>query len=251
MILPIILRRRPNLSDFLLLFFLICPAVVWADPSDSMIEKIQEAEKSVVHIQAAGGSILKSPQARAAINPHTGQIIVARGIKTAEIKRSGTGVIINAEGMIVTNFHTIQYAQTILVTFFSGESIPAKIVHMIPQSDLALLKVDPPFPLRPIILADSNKVELGDDVVDIGGSRVLYHVLSGGRIIGLAKNNLTQAVEFIKVNIDLYKGDSGGPLLNRQGELVGMIMAEIKNKDKSTLAIPSNKIKILYLDFIN
>jgi S1-C subfamily serine protease len=62
--------------------------------------------------------------------------------------------------------------------------------------------------------------------------------------------NSDQSVQIIKTDIDLRKGDSGGPVLDRSGKLIGMIYAQIQSSGNPTLAIPSNKIKILYLEFL-
>ena len=91
--------------------------------------------------------------------------------------------------------------------------------------------------------------------IHIGNSDFWNESLVSGKITGLvgarlARNRKNKIVELIRVNITVYKGDSGGPLLDKNGHLIGLMAAKLKNKERMSLAIPSNKIKKLYLDFV-
>lgn len=230
---------------FILFIFLSC-----ADAQESIIDSLKGANISVVTVVARQTQVFKSPKAEAAIDARTGRILIARRGLAANMEQNGAGVIISRDGLIVTNYHVVHQAQQLGVILSDDNSYPVKILHLMPQHDLALLKVDAPHPLTPILLADSDKIALGEEVVNIGHSELLNRTISGGRINRLATNTLTHEVEFIQVNMNMYKGDSGGPILDREGRLLGMVMGKFRNKDKATLAIPSNKIKKLYLDFI-
>lgn len=221
----------------------------------SLIETALEFRESIVTVNALlAPQGIASPKAQAAIDAKTGRIVVASKVKAAQVGKQGAGVIIHPSGLIVTNIHTLYNTQKIAVTLFNGRTFGASIVHMLPKHDLALIKINAPLPLKAIEFADSNQIHLGDEIINIGHSELLKETISGGRIIGIGTSHLTEngpeTIEMIKINMNLYKGDSGGPVLDKQGRLVGMIVAKQLHADKVTYAIPSNKIKKLYLDFI-
>ncbi len=162
----------------------------------------------------------------------------------------GAGVIIDPSGIIITNLHTIAYMSHIEVTLHNKKSLNAQIVHLMPQHDLALLKINPPFPLIPIKFADSNKIRLGESIINAGHSKWLKNTLSGGKIIGLGRNKLDNHLEILEINIDLYKGDSGGPVLDRHGRLLGIMTAKRNDRTNMSFAIPSNEIGKLYLNYL-
>jgi len=214
-----------------------------------------ESQKALVIIQAKKTEVRSSPKAEARIDSETGHLQVAQKKFIAQRTKTGAGIIINPSGLIVTNFHTINGANTLGITMHDGKKLGATIVHMIPEYDLALIQIKPPYPLQPIYFADSNRVKLRDKVYHLGSSYLLKQTISGGLVTGLGKNkfknsSLTGATELIQVNINIYKGDSGGALLNQAGQLIGIMVAKKKTKDRTAFAIPSNKIKKLYLNFI-
>ena len=236
-----------------MIFFLLCGRELPAQ--DSVINTAIKARASIVTVKALKTNFYQSPKTSAALDPATGRMIVARNLLSSNVLRTGAGVIVSSSGLIVTNLHTVLNANKLSVILHDQTSVGAQILHLLPQHDLALLKIDPPFGLQPVTFADSDTVKLGDAVTNIGNSELLKETISGGVITGLGTgynkiDGNQPTVELIEVNINLYKGDSGGPLLDKQGRLIGMIVAKLKNKDKAGFAIPSNKIKILYSDFI-
>lgn len=230
-------------------FILINQSLCLSQPS-SLIDKAVQAARSIVHIEAVNIERAPFGKQSAVVNPSTGQILIARTVPIVKEVKKGAGVIISSSGLIVTNLHTIFGADKIAVHLPDGSTLSAKILHLAEDSDLALLKIDPVSALIPVEFADSNLIHLRDPVINIGSSNLLKETISGGIINSLGINSLTKEVELIKVNINIYKGDSGGPLLNNQGQLIGMMMGKFRNKDRASVAIPSNKIKKLYLDYI-
>lgn len=227
-----------------------------AQSQQSALLDALESRKAVVAVKAVRVEAQLSPNASARVNPKTGKIMVARKAIAAELEKDGTGVIINQGGFIVTNFHIIKGAHRLGVTLFDGTKVGATILHFMPEHDLALLKITPPYPLTPILFANSNSVHLGQEILHIGNSAFLNKTISGGIITGIGKNyfkniKAPQTVELIRININVYKGDSGGPVLDKNGELIGIIVAKQQNVRRAAFAIPSNKIKELVLDFIN
>jgi S1-C subfamily serine protease len=230
------------------------PLYIQAQAS-SLLEKIISSRESIVHVHAITQVVAPVGQQKAMLDPKTGRILVARIVPALTQEKKGAGVIITASGLIVTNIHTIQDSQKIAVILHDGTTLGASVLFLHPEHDLALLKIEPPHPLRPIEFANSDEVKLRDEVINIGSSDALDETISGGMVngLGVAKpshKDENPMVEVIKVNMNLYKGDSGGPLLNKEGKLIGIIVAKLHHKNRSTLAIPSNKIKKLYFDYM-
>ena len=244
-------RRKFLLWNFILAhlsFVGICSA------QESIIDTVQKIQPALVTVQAVQSQTPSVPQAQAALDTRTKKVLIARKLVQASSVQQAAGVVIRPDGIIVTNIHTILHAQHIYVKLHNQNTYPAQILHLMPQQDLALLKISPPQPLLPIEFSNSNAVRLGDDVIHIGRSELLKDTISGGKITGLATSSLEghrhlKSIELIRVNIDIYKGDSGGPLLDRQGRLIGMMFAKIQTRPKESLAIPSNKIKALYMEY--
>jgi S1-C subfamily serine protease len=159
----------------------------------------------------------------------------------------GAGVIIDARGIIVTNLHTVKFSDKVIVELLGGELHPARIIELWPQQDLALLAISAGSSLDAIVMADSDTLQLGEEIINIGTSVFRKESVCGGRITGLGRSHTTDTLEVIRVDLDVYQGDSGGPLFNRRGELIGMLSAKDGSQPRHAYAIPSNKIKNLYL----
>ena len=209
---------------------------------------------AIVDIKAENITLQESPSLNTTIDQATGRMIVKKDIQASTYQRTGAGVIVDSSGLIVTNYHTIARANLIKVVLSDRGEFPAKVMSIFPQSDLALLYINPQHALVSIEFADSNELALGDEVFNIGHSQLLEKTISEGKITGLAVERSKELgansdYHLIRVNMNLYKGDSGGPLLDRRGRLVGIITANESEKDRSCFVIPSNKIKSLYREY--
>jgi len=226
---------------------------LFAQPS--IIETIQDLFPSIVSIKAENASAAQSPRAAAAIDKNTGRLIVLRKARAAHYQKTGAGVIVNPAGFIATNYHTIADADLISVTLFDNTTLTAKVISVFPQMDLALLGIKAEGPLVPVIFADSDTLSFGDEVFTVGHSEILDKTISEGKIIGLGvqrtQTNENTGTQLLQVNINLYKGDSGGPLFDRRGRLAGMIVAGQTAVDRSSFAVPSNQIKKLTLESLS
>ena len=234
--------------------------ILWMTPpvlaQESMIETMQKAMSSVVSVIAENDQSFDSPQT--GIDPKTGQILTRHQIKQATLERSGAGIVIDPSGLIVTNTHTIFNAKKVFVILRDQTSFPAEVLGIVSQYDFAFLRIQPPTPLAAISWADSDQIHLGDDIVTIGHSDLLKEAISGGKIIGIGvaggKNlHSTEGEEtkLIQININVYKGDSGGPIFDRKGNFVGLMVAGQMKTDRSSFAIPSNQIKEQSKKFLN
>lgn len=245
-------RNSNRLS--LWLFLLICPSLcggtIWAQ-NESLIQTVLKAEESFVTVKSVNTEPI-APKTSAALDPKSGRLIIAQTSPMAKYEKTGAGVIIHPDGIIATNLHVIAFAKKVAVVLHDNTVVGAKIIRYVSDDDLALLKIDPPYPLKAIEIADSDKVQLRDEVINVGNSQLLDETISGGRVtrLGTTGEENNKEVAMIQIGINLYKGDSGGPLLNKDGRLIGMIVAKYRAKDKAALAIPSNKIKKLYENFI-
>lgn len=168
-------------------------------------------------------------------------------------KGLGSGVIINAKkGYILTNNHVIKGADKITVTLSDGRELKGKVVGSDPQSDIALVQIEKPSNLTAIKLADSDKLRVGDFTVAIGnpfglGQTVTSGIVSAlGRSTGSSDGNSYE--NFIQTDAAVNQGNSGGALINLNGELIGINTAIISPSGGNAgiaFAIPSNMAKNL------
>ena len=170
--------------------------------------------------------------------------------KIGMFSTTGAGVILDTDGVIATNTHVIYGAQYIQVILKTGEKLNASVLYISPTEDIALLKIIPPRSLNPIIWADSNLVQLNDDVITLGHSELLKSTISGGHIraIGVHQGDPSQTPEFLELDINHYQGDSGGPVFNRKGAFLGLMNAKRTHENRACLIVPSNKVHFAYLD---
>src|SRR5712692_1319151 len=156
---------------------------------------------------------------------------------------AGTGVIWQAKGGIITNHHVIAHTGSkILVELRDGRTLEARIVDSDPTLDVALLNV-PADELTAVPFADSSKLRVGELVFAIGNPWGQRGVVTAGIVSALSKvkmRNSNRQLEYIKSDVRLAPGNSGGPLLDAQGHVVG-INAMIMGGDLS-VAIPSNAL---------
>ncbi|SCB90520.1 Do family serine endopeptidase [Gilliamella intestini] len=163
----------------------------------------------------------------------------------------GSGVIIDAEkGYVVTNNHVIDNADKITVSLNDGHEYKAKLIGKDPQSDIALLKLEDAKKLTAIKLADSDELRVGDYVVAIGNPFGIGQTVTSGIISALARTglNMNGFENFIQTDASINQGNSGGALVNLNGELVGVNTAIIAPSGGNVgigFAIPSNMVKNL------
>src|SRR6185369_4595700 len=161
----------------------------------------------------------------------------------------GSGVIVSADGYILTNHHVVDGALEIKVELTDNRTFTAKLVGSDPPSDLAVLKIDDAKALPTLALGDSDKVRVGDAVLAVGnplgiGQTVTYGIVSAkGRTTGLSDGSFE---DFLQTDAAINRGNSGGTLVNTTGELIG-INSQILSPSGGSIgigfAIPSNMAK--------
>ena len=178
--------------------------------------------------------------------------------QSRERKGSGSGVIIREDGYIVTNNHVVADASKVRVTLYNDMSYDATIVGTDPATDVALLKIDAKG-LPAIPFADSDQLRLGEWVLAIGSPYDLRSTITAGIVSakGRSMPNYTgefKIESFIQTDAAVNPGNSGGALVNKQGELVGVNTAIISQTGSYTgysFAVPSNIVKKIVSDLID
>jgi S1-C subfamily serine protease len=165
----------------------------------------------------------------------------------------GSGFVVDKDGHIVTNFHVVQGASRVEVSFSNQDTVKATIVGTDPSTDLAVLKVDAPAKaLTPLALANSDAVQVGDPVVAIGNPFGLDRTVTAGIVSALqrevrAPNNYT-IDHVIQTDAPINSGNSGGPLIDAQGAVIG-VNSQIETASGGGgnvgigFAVPSNTVK--------
>jgi serine protease Do len=163
-----------------------------------------------------------------------------------ELKGLGTGMIIDPQGHILTNYHVAGGATKIEVLLSNGQRYSAKLVGADPKTDLAVIHISAKEHLPHVTFGDSDKVEVGEWVVAIGHPRGLDQTVTQGIISAKHRRGITDPSsyqDFLQTDTAINPGNSGGPLLNLQGEVIGVnavIMSQSGGFEGIGFAIPGN-----------
>ncbi len=146
-----------------------------------------------------------------------------QGNPEAKVEGLGSGFIIDKSGYVVTNNHVIDGADDIKVTLSDDRELPAKLVGTDPQTDLALLKLDPKGDLPAVAFADSDKARVGDWVVAIGSPFGLGGSATAGIISARGRDIHSGPYDdYLQIDAPINAGNSGGPVINAEGRVVGV-----------------------------
>ncbi|MET0355491.1 MAG: trypsin-like peptidase domain-containing protein [Cellvibrio sp.] len=164
---------------------------------------------------------------------------------------SGTGFVWSSDGYIVTNYHVVEGANKVMITLQDQSSWPAKVVGLAPERDLAVLKITAPNEkLMALSLGDSSQLTVGRKVLAIGNPFGLDATLTTGVVSALGREiespNHRKIANVIQTDAAINPGNSGGPLLNSQGQLIGvntMIYSPSGASAGIGFAIPVNTVK--------
>ena len=171
----------------------------------------------------------------------------------------GSGFVYDADGHIITNEHVVEGTSSVSVRFWNGKTFDASVVGTDASTDLAVLKVDAPASqLFPLSLGDSSKLLVGDQVVAIGSPFGLEGTVTSG-IVSALHREMTSPNHFaidnsIQTDAAINHGNSGGPLLNAQGKVVGVnsqIESNSGGNEGVGFAIPSNTVRSIASQLIS
>lgn len=168
----------------------------------------------------------------------------------------GSGVLISSDGKVLTAAHVVNLADAVVAEFASGEKIPATVVSTVPPADVALLQLERmPTDVAPAVLGDSDLMQVGDRVMIVGAPFGLGNTMSAGYLSG--RHKLSEQleslvdVEILQTDAAANKGNSGGPMFNMNGEVVGIVSAILTRSggfDGISMVISSNVSRNLLLE---
>ena len=195
----------------------------------------------------------RDPNSGSAFADPSDEAIAAEATAQTDDKSAGlgSGVIINADGNILTSLHVVNGADKIDVTFADGTESKAEIISTQPENDIAVLQAAKlPKQVVPATLGNPGSLRIGDEAYVVGNPLGLYGSMSGGIISGLERSFQPQGSEqmlkgLIQFDAAANPGNSGGPLMNRYGQVVGIVTGIVNPTDQDVFigiafAVPIN-----------
>ncbi|MBI1319621.1 MAG: PDZ domain-containing protein [Candidatus Hydrogenedens sp.] len=225
------------------------PSPVLREIEESFIELHDNVGPSVVNIEVRGNA---EPEAGAQ------EMFRFFGIPTPDnpapvqprAQATGSGFVFDNDGHIITNNHVVAEADTISVRFYDGSEYDAEVVGTDPDTDIAVIKIKDGANLKPVKFGNSDTVRVGQFAIAIGSPRQLEGTVSFGHISALGREDLhglrAQGLRFqnlIQTDAAINLGNSGGPLCNIDGEVIGMNTAIVWGANSIGFAIPSNVVQ--------
>lgn len=230
-------------------------AVIGAMEAPSFVKAAGSTVDAVVHV--------KTQQSRGSASHPWLDLFGYRG-SDRSVQGSGSGVIIDDRGYIVTNNHVIDQADEILVSLNDNRTYPAKIVGTDPSTDLAVLKIEPVGPVPTVPFGASSDVGIGEWVLAVGNPFDLTSTVTAGIVSAKSRNinilrsdprTMEYPIEsFIQTDAAVNPGNSGGALVNSHGELIGIntaIASRTGSYSGYSFAVPSTIVKKVVSDLLN
>jgi serine protease Do len=185
----------------------------------------------------------------AVVNIHSERTVAAAGADDlygltapSRVNGMGTGIVVDSRGYIITNYHVVDEVQVIRVRLSDGSTYPAKVLARDHDNDLALLKVDARKPLATIPLGTAQDLMIGETVLAVGNAFGYEHTVTKGIVSALHRDvTLNKEMAYkslIQTDTPINPGNSGGPLVNINGELVGVNVAIRAGAQNIAFAIP-------------
>ena len=259
------IENKTGVTLFTLLLLLLVP--VFAPPGWGLnSERESPVVKAVRKVSPAVVNISSSHEVRKRANPFSGfgmdpffeeffkDFFDPRFESRRRSTSLGSGVIIDGQrGFILTNAHVIERSGNIKVVLEDEREFGAKIVGADPDSDLAVLQIDSPNRLPSIEMGSSDDLMIGETVIAIGNPFGFSHTVTTGVISAVDRSIRTDErvfLDFIQIDASINPGNSGGPLLNINGDLIGINTAIYAKAQGIGFAIPINKAKKIISDLI-
>ena len=210
----------------------------------AVVEAVDRAKQSVVNISSEKNSASNN---RWPFKPEESQ--------RPKVSGMGTGVIVDPRGFILTNHHVVDKVQGIEVHLADGTNLPARVITSDREMDLAVLKVEAGRSLVPVTIGSSADLMVGETVITIGNAFGYENTVSQG-IVSCIKRNVTLADEqvyhnLIQTDACINPGNSGGPLINIDGELVGINVATRAGAQGIGFALPIDDVKRVASDMMS
>jgi putative serine protease PepD len=231
------------------------PTVSWASSSGSLPEppppaSITDDERNNIDVY--------QKYSQGVVNITTKIMGIDRSLRPVPVDSgSGSGAIIDTRGDIVTNYHVIDGAERLEVTLADKTKVPAMVVGVDPNNDLAVVRIQPQGKLTPLPLGSSTGLQVGQKVLAIGNPYGLDRTLTTGIISSLGRSiearNGRRIDGVIQTDASINPGNSGGPLLNSSGEIIGINTAIYSESGGSVgigFAIPVDTVRRITTDLI-
>jgi serine protease Do len=169
-----------------------------------------------------------------------------RRLRDAPRHGSGTGFLIDGEGHILTNHHVIEGADRITVKLTDGRNLRAQVLGSDPDTDIALIKVEADKKFPHAVLGDSNDLRVGEWVCAIGNPLAYEHTVTVGVVSFIGRKLFDMSLDnYIQTDAAINFGNSGGPLINTHGEVIGINSAVSRQASSIGFAIPINQAKLI------
>ncbi len=203
-------------ASFVLHCLIVFPAVGFASEAADVITKIFEQKSDAV-------------------------VLIA--VASSEGDKIGSGFFISRDGKLVTNYHLIKGANKVLVKMKNGIAfVPTAVINLDPAKDIAIIKIDRATP-KYFAMGNSNSVNIGQRVCSIGNPQGLESTVADGLISSIRVDGLGMKV--FQISVPLSQGSSGGPLIDLNGEVVGITTASLTSGENLNFAVPINYVRIL------
>jgi S1-C subfamily serine protease len=208
--------------------------------ADSLSEAFKRVKSSVVVVRTTQKEIM--PQSG-------GQLVSVAGL--------GSGVLISADGKVLTAAHVVQTAEMVEVEFDDGDIIAAQVLGSVPAADVAILQLElpPPAEIHKAKLSDSDEVEVGDPVFVVGAPLGITYSLTAGHISGRRQPDKMLGdfylAEFFQTDAAINQGNSGGPMFDMKGEVIGIvshILSQSGGFEGLGFVVTSNTARALLLE---
>jgi S1-C subfamily serine protease len=207
-----------------------------AEPQAPLVKVWQRCRNSVVSLYVVRTDVKPSPKEK------------GKMVKTTRVQW-GSGSIIHPGGYMLSNSHVFQIEGKQEVKFADGSTAPFRVIAVDEANDVALLKIDAGRPLQSLALGDSNGLRVGEPVAVIGNPFGMGHTLSAGFVTARHRSTKTEhafLTDMVQTDAGVNPGNSGGPLLDMDGRILGMITSVKKEAENISFAIPIDKIRALF-----
>jgi serine protease Do len=230
------------------------PSAAMAVPMEGYADLVEAVSPSVVFIEVTGKSTRTAPQLPQGL-PEVFRRHFEQQMPRGEAPLQqglGSGFLISTDGKIVTNHHVVDGADSVTVNLADGRKFEAEVVGSDPLTDLALLKIEADVDLPAVTFGPSTDLRVGDAVVAVGNPFGLGGTVTSGIISALSRNiNAGPFDEFIQTDAAINRGNSGGPLFDNEGQVIGVNTAIISPGGGSVgigFAVPSDLAQSVIAD---
>lgn len=238
----------------------LTPAAALAVVAGGYADLVETVSPAVVYVEVtskanakpAGGAMPEGDMLEEFKRRFGGQMPQMPEQNGKPMKGAGSGFIIDADGLIVTNNHVIANAESVSVKFADGTTLDATVVGSDPLTDIALLRVETDEPLAVVEFGSSEELRVGDEVIAMGSPFGLSGTVTSGIVSATSRNiNSGPFDDYIQTDAAINRGNSGGPLFDANGDVVGVNTAIFSPDGGSVgigFAVPSDLVQDIVAD---